>query len=137
MHCKKITPFNGNIQYANGSVDEIKYGNFKIKSNNRKEDPKQKAQKLKLDYEKLCKMYGKEYVDAAFSGRIMIGMPVKLLTSAFKTILEDKFKHIQQYNVFGWGWDNGGRTLSSTIYTYVVGVSNGKVIEIDDLLYYE
>ena len=64
-------------------------------------------------------------------------MPVKLLTSAFKTSLEDKLEDFQKYHVYGWGWDNGGRTLSSTIPTYLVGVSNGKVVTYSDLLYYE
>lgn len=131
IRSKKITPYHGKIQYANGTVDEIRGGDSKIETEKRKkENEKKEIQKRKQDYGKLCKIYGKKYVDAAIAGQVIVGMPVKLLTSAFQTSLKAHSQYSKTYYVYGWGWENGGRTLSNTALTHIVHVSNGKVTSV-------
>ncbi len=84
LQAESLTPLQG-VWIRNGKSEEIVNG--MLKADYEKAVAAQRAQKNAKEqaaYNDLCKKYGKEYVDAALRGQIVVGMPEKLFLGIWK-----------------------------------------------------
>ena len=86
----------------------------------------------KAAYQQLCREFGKNYVDAAQEGKVIIGMPEKLFVAAFKTEMKSQTRTSKCYRVYGLGFVEGidGYTLTNRNLKMTVWVSQGRVSKI-------
>lgn len=138
----ELKPVRGDIKYANGTEDVIIGGiSYKEREKARQEaeqkyeqarekERKKAEQENKKAYAALCKQYGKKYVDAAIQQKPIVGMPEKLLKSAFKLELVEQSTYSKRYHIMGWGWKNFGQTFSNNVHKSSVWVSNGRVTRV-------
>ena len=104
------------IQYSMGQTEQ------EIEAEN-----KRQAAQITEEYKQICLKYGKAYVDAALVGKPIVGMPEELLKSVFTLKLVESGTYSTLYHIMGWGWKNGGKTLSDSAHLYSVWVRNGRV----------
>lgn len=85
--------------------------------------------KATAEYNKLCRQYGKKYVDAAYGlYQPLVGMPEELLKKALNLELVETGNNYKFYRVLGWGMS--GSKLTNAAILYSVWVSNGKVTHV-------
>jgi hypothetical protein len=74
-----------------------------------------KAAKEQAAYNQLCKKYGKKYADAAWNGRIIVGMPEELLKKMYYCVLRYESGSSKKYDSAEAGaiiWVTNGRISS-------------------------
>lgn len=103
---------------------------YKMKNNGADYWAYKEQKEEKEAYDTLCKRFGKKYIDDVIAGKITVGMPEDLLTTAFKTALVRESGKSRLYRIYGWGTTNFGQTISNTAHTKSVWVTNGKVSDI-------
>lgn len=82
-------------------------------------------------YNKECRLYGKKYVDAANNGRIIVGMPEKLMLKTKDCRLKATSGNTKMYHIIGVvGYSNSRSTTIGEGVVQTVYVSNGKVTSI-------
>ena len=120
-----------NVTYPDGSTDRI------VDYKSKKQTKKENEAVTKEQYNELCRMYGKKYVDAALEGSInqkapIIGMPERLFVGAYKAERFSQTGNTTSYRVYGWGVTNNRKamTLGDKILKYTVTVKNGKVASV-------
>jgi len=77
------------------------------------------AAKRQANYNALCKKYGKKYADAAWNGRIIIGMPEELLKKMYYCVLRYQSGSSKKYDSAAAGaiiWVRNGRVSSISWY---------------------
>lgn len=87
-------------------------------------------QEEKEAYEKLCKQFGKQYVDAVVRRQVIVGMPEKLLLASFDAKLYGQSGNTKTYRIYGWGSRiklDGTEYISNDHHLMTVWVSGGKV----------
>jgi len=119
------------VTYPDGSTDKI------VDYKSKKQTEKENEAVTKEQYNELCRMYGKKYVDAALEGSItqkapIIGMPERLFVGAYKAERFSQTGNTTSYRVYGWGVTNNRKamTLGDKILKYTVTVKNGKVASV-------
>lgn len=136
--------FTDRFKLSDLSLQELQYWNGTlIKANGKRivfEEGKTEQQKLaerqaqnaktKALYNQLCKEYGQKYVDAALAQTPIVGMPEKLLQTAFGLRLIESGTYYKMYRINGLGWKDFGRTLSDNALLYTVWVRNGRVTDV-------
>jgi len=89
------------------------------------------AQEEKEVYNKACKRWGKQYVDAAFyQQKPIVGMPEELLLAAFKTELIRVSGSSKQYRVKMMGLSGSSSITLGYVTKYTVWVNGGRVTSI-------
>lgn len=83
-------------------------------------------------YAKLCKLYGKTYVDAALNGKVIIGMPEKLFLSVFSDCrLHAQTAEGKVYYIYSLTTKSrGNKEWFAEVLSKTVLVYNGKVAKI-------
>lgn len=119
----ELTLWNGTLIKADGT--RLQYTKGKTPQQIAAERKREEAQ-LTAEYNAVCKMYGKQYVDAALVGKPIVGMPEELLLKVFRTELVES-GYSKLYRIRGWGWKDFGRTYSDSALLYSVWVTNGRV----------
>ena len=80
---------------------------------------KKQAAKEQAAYNQLCKKYGKKYADAAWNGRIIVGMPEELLKKMYYCVLRYQSGSSKKYDSAAAGaiiWVRNGRVSSISWY---------------------
>lgn len=75
---EELTPWSGSVTYADGTTDELDFGKS-LKAIKKAEQEVQNAA-----YDALCKQFGKNFVDAANQGKILVGMHEDLVALVVK-----------------------------------------------------
>ena len=118
-------PDGREIVYKNGVSEEER---------KKKKKAKEKAQEeqIKAAIKALNDKYGEKYVEAALSGKPIVGMPEDLLCSAFKTELIRESGRSKVYRIKGSGLIDGwgAITISSNLTLCYVWVTAGRVSNI-------
>lgn len=129
---RELTPYDGSWNRG-GNVETYVKGRSKadVEREQAAEAAKKKAE-VKAYYDKICKEFGKQYVDAALAGNVIIGMPEKLFTGSFKTRKVRTSGVSTLYEVYGYGVIDGfdGMTISDSVLKMSVWVSQGRVTDI-------
>lgn len=129
---RELNPYNGTWNRG-GKLEEFIEGRSRVEVERQQaaEAAKQKAE-VKAYYDKICKEYGKKYVDAALMGNVIVGMPEKLFTGSFKTQKVRTSGVSTLYEVYGFGVVDGfdGITLSNSVLQMSVWVSQGRVTDV-------
>lgn len=120
-----IIPWEGLMNKVDGSSYKIEKGLTPdvIEAQKQAEKAKEIAQ-----YNELCNQFGKQYVDSALKGEVIVGMPESLLKAAFQTSLYEEGNGYKIYRITGFGWV--GNTFTDNALKYSVWVVNGKVSSI-------
>lgn len=140
---------DGTITHPDGSEEKIVRG--MTPGEQKKEEEAQEAKRkqaqaeaakkqaeeeneIKAQYNELCRMYGKKYVDAALQGSQnqtppLVGMPERLFVGAYKAERFKDYGNTVVYRVYGWGVRNNrsAMTLGDRILLWTVTVTNEKV----------
>ena len=80
---------------------------------------KKQTAKEQAAYNQLCKKYGKKYADAAWNGRIIVGMPEELLKKMYYCVLRYQSGSSKKYDSAAAGaiiWVRNGRVSSISWY---------------------
>lgn len=133
LQYRSLTPYNGTWNRG-GKIEEYVEGRNKTEVE-REQAVKaaKKVAEVKAIYEKVCKEFGKKYVDAALAGNVIIGMPEKLLTNSFKTKKIRTSGVSTLYQVYGFGMIKGfdnSLNISDRVIQKSVWVSQGRVTDI-------
>lgn len=115
----------------NGTYQDGKFTSNKEMAAAKDKKKREEAAKEQAAYNELCKLFGQKYVDAALRGRIIVGMPEKLLLKTKKCSLKATNGNTKIYNVLEMREYNSAKriTIKEGI-TQTVYVSNGKVTRI-------
>ena len=94
-------------------------------------EEREEAAKEQAAYNELCRLFGQKYVDAALRGRIIVGMPEKLMLKTKKCRLKATNGNTKIYNVLEMREYNSAKRITfKEGITQTVYVSNGKVTSI-------
>ena len=115
----------------NGTYQDGKFTSNKEMAAAKDKKKREEAAKEQAAYNELCKLFGQKYVDAALRGRIIVGMPEKLMLKTKKCSLKATNGNTKIYNVLEMREYNSAKriTIKEGI-TQTVYVSNGKVTRI-------
>lgn len=78
LQFEELTPWSGSITYADGTTDKLDSGV------SMKAIKKAEQEMLSAAYDALCKQFGKNFVDAANQGKILVGMHEDLVALVVK-----------------------------------------------------